>query len=149
MLGTKFDRCGNSGLELEYKVRMGTDATLVYSWEVVDPKEKDSVHIDFHGHTTPDPASGKTMDVATWKQAYGNSGQGGLTAPFDGIQGWQFSNSSDSDIVVRVKPDAWRATAQVCRHKLDCDYLSFVAGIDWMPAPVIAGHDDTSLAPSF
>jgi NADH-quinone oxidoreductase subunit C len=50
------------------------------------------------------------------------------------------------DVVVRVRPDAWRTTAQVCKDRLECDYLSFVAGIDWMPAPVIAeeGSGDTS-----
>ena len=50
------------------------------------------------------------------------------------------------DVVVRVKPDAWRRTAQVCKDKLGCDYLSFVAGIDWMPAPLVAdeGSGDTS-----
>ncbi len=50
------------------------------------------------------------------------------------------------DVVVRVRPDAWRATAQFCKERLECDYLSFVAGIDWMPAPVIAeeGSGDTS-----
>ena len=50
------------------------------------------------------------------------------------------------DVVVRVKPDAWRRTARVCREKCDCDYLSFVAGIDWMPTPAVAeeGSGDTS-----
>ncbi len=50
------------------------------------------------------------------------------------------------DVVVRVRPDAWRRAAQVCRDRLACDYLSYVAGIDWMPAPVIAeeGSGDTS-----
>jgi len=50
------------------------------------------------------------------------------------------------DVVVRVKPDAWRRTAQVCKDKLGCDYLSFIAGIDWMPAPLLAdeGSGDTS-----
>src|SRR5690349_24488802 len=38
-------------------------------------------------------------------------------------------------LVVRVRPDAWRRAATVARADLDCDYLSFVAGIDWMPAP--------------
>ena len=28
------------------------------------------------------------------------------------------------DVVVRVKPDAWRRTAQVCKERCDCDYLS-------------------------
>ena len=32
-------------------------------------------------------------------------------------------------------PDAWRRAAQVCKEQLGCDYLSFVAGIDWMPTP--------------
>ena len=50
------------------------------------------------------------------------------------------------DVVVRVRPDAWRTTAEVCKERLECDYLSFVSGIDWMPAPVIAeeGSGDTS-----
>jgi NADH-quinone oxidoreductase subunit C len=50
------------------------------------------------------------------------------------------------DFVVRVKPDAWRRTAEVCKTRCDCDYLSFVAGIDWMPAPAVVeeGSGDTS-----
>jgi NADH-quinone oxidoreductase subunit C len=50
------------------------------------------------------------------------------------------------DVCVRVKPDAWRRTAQLCKDKLGCDYLSFVAGIDWMPAPTLTeeGSGDTS-----
>jgi NADH-quinone oxidoreductase subunit C len=38
-------------------------------------------------------------------------------------------------LVVRVKPDAWRKAADVAKHALECDFLSFVAGIDWQPAP--------------
>jgi NADH-quinone oxidoreductase subunit C len=51
------------------------------------------------------------------------------------------------DLIVRVVPEAWRKAAEVARDKLDCDYLSFVAGIDWMPAPRAGGDDaggDTS-----
>ena len=29
----------------------------------------------------------------------------------------------------------WRHAAEVAKTRLDCDYLSFVAGLDWMPAP--------------
>jgi NADH-quinone oxidoreductase subunit C len=36
--------------------------------------------------------------------------------------------------VVRVRRDAWRRAAEVAKA-LDCDFLSFVAGIDWQPAP--------------
>jgi NADH-quinone oxidoreductase subunit C len=50
------------------------------------------------------------------------------------------------DVVVRVKPDAWRRTAEVCKTRCDCDYLSFVSGIDWMPTPAVVeeGSGDTS-----
>jgi NADH-quinone oxidoreductase subunit C len=37
--------------------------------------------------------------------------------------------------VVRVRRDSWRAAAEVAKTKLECDYLSFVSAIDWMPAP--------------
>jgi NADH-quinone oxidoreductase subunit C len=49
-------------------------------------------------------------------------------------------------LVVRVAPDAWRRAAEVARVDLECDFLSFVAGIDWMPAPSPAGDGggDTS-----
>jgi NADH-quinone oxidoreductase subunit C len=38
-------------------------------------------------------------------------------------------------LVVRVRPDSWRRAAEVSRDALDCDFLSFVSGIDWQPAP--------------
>ncbi|WP_430422603.1 hypothetical protein [Phenylobacterium sp.] len=87
--------------ELEYKVRMKKDATLIYSWEVIGTTEPRDVHFDQHGHTTPKP--GEPMAVSTWKQAFGLKQQGALTSPFDGIQGWQFSNSSEKPVVVRLR----------------------------------------------
>ncbi len=49
-------------------------------------------------------------------------------------------------LVVRVAPGAWRKAAQVARDKLACNYLSFVSGIDWKPAPRTGGdvEGDTS-----
>jgi len=48
--------------------------------------------------------------------------------------------------VVRVANESWRTAAEVLRGRLDCDFLSFVAGIDWMPAPKEGeeGGGDTS-----
>jgi hypothetical protein len=92
---------GNEGSELEYKVRMKKDATLIYEWTVTGAQRRDDFHYDFHGHTTPPP--GQQMTVATYRQAYGVHGQGALTAPFDGIQGWQFSNSSEKPVVVKIR----------------------------------------------
>jgi len=92
---------GAKGSELEYKVRMKKDATLLYEWEVLGAERNDDFHYDFHGHTTP--AKGEAMTVASYKQDYGLRAQGALTAPFDGIQGWQFSNSSEKPVIVRLK----------------------------------------------
>lgn len=87
--------------ELEYKVRMRKDATLTYSWDVTGTTEPRDFRFDQHGHTTPAP--GQPMTVSTYKQAFGLRQQGALTAPFDGIQGWQFSNSSEKPVVVRLR----------------------------------------------
>lgn len=87
--------------ELEYKVRMRKDATLIYAWEVVGATDARDFHFDQHGHTTPKP--GEAMAVTTWRQGFGLKQNGALTAPFDGIQGWQFSNSSERPVVVRLK----------------------------------------------
>ena len=87
--------------ELEYKVKMAKDATLIYAWEVVGAADARDFHFDQHGHTTPAP--GQPMQVATYRQAFGLRQQGALSAPFDGIQGWQFSNSAEVPVVVRLK----------------------------------------------
>ena len=39
------------------------------------------------------------------------------------------------DLVVRVAPSAWGDAAVVAQRDLACDYLSFIAGVDWEPAP--------------
>ena len=56
------------------------------------------------------------------------------------------SGATYGDVVVRVRPDAWRRSAQFCKDQLGCDYLSFVSAIDWMPAPALVdeGSGDTS-----
>jgi NADH-quinone oxidoreductase subunit C len=38
-------------------------------------------------------------------------------------------------LTVRVKPESWRAAAELAKGTLDCDFLSFVSAIDWQPAP--------------
>jgi hypothetical protein len=90
-----------TGFELEYKVHMQKDATLIYEWEAVGAKKKSDLYYDFHGHTTPTP--GSEMVVATYKQADSLKQQGSLTAPFDGIQGWFFSSGVEQPMVIRLK----------------------------------------------
>jgi hypothetical protein len=88
------------GDELEYKVHMQKDATLVYEWAVADIPNPEEFYTEFHGHTLTSPAE---MTVAYYKKAMGASANGALTAPFDGIHGWYFQNQSEKPVVVRVK----------------------------------------------
>jgi hypothetical protein len=92
---------GANESELEYKVRMKKDATLVYSWEVIGGSDPQDLYFDQHGHTTPAP--GQAMTVSTFKKGFGLTQRGALTAPFDGIQGWLFTNSSEKPVVVRLR----------------------------------------------
>jgi len=43
-------------------------------------------------------------------------------------------------LVVRVRPDMWRRAGEAARDKLECDYLSFLSGIDWAPASAFCGE---------
>ena len=79
------------GDELEYKVRMNKDGTLIYEWSVSDIPTPEEFYYDFHGHTLTNE---KEMTVATYKQATATSANGALTAPFDGVHGWFFQNQS-------------------------------------------------------
>jgi NADH-quinone oxidoreductase subunit C len=56
------------------------------------------------------------------------------------------ADAAHGDLIVRVRRDVWRNIATFAKNELDCDYLSFVAGIDWMPAPLLTeeGSGDTS-----
>jgi hypothetical protein len=92
---------GASGSELEYKVAMKKGATLVYAFEVEGAGSDDDLRYDFHGHTVP--RQGEAMTVVSWGDAYGNRAQGALTAPFDGIQGWQFANTGEMPVVVHLR----------------------------------------------
>ena len=60
---------------------------------------------------------------------------------------WSAPPTSTAMPVVRRAPRALARTRPRSPRAPDCDYLSFVAGIDWMPAPKVSGDDgggDTS-----
>lgn len=56
------------------------------------------------------------------------------------------SDENYGDLVVRVTKEGYAKASKICKEKLDCDYLSFIAGIDWMPMPSESEEDsgDTS-----
>lgn len=56
------------------------------------------------------------------------------------------SDLNYGDLVIRVTRDGYKKAAKIAHDELGCDYLSFVAGIDWMPMPMESeeGSGDTS-----
>jgi NADH-quinone oxidoreductase subunit C len=97
--------------------------------------------------TTDAAGATDTTDDADATPALSDAQQGAL-AKLEAELGDAFVGSAGAhgDLVVRVKRDAWLRAAQLAKNELECDYLSFVAGIDWMPAPVLTeeGSGDTS-----
>ena len=80
--------------ELEYKVRMQSGGTLVYSWKCPEP-----LYIDFHGESDKDP--GNAVSYTVTQEA--KEGHGSLIAPFAGIHGWFYQNQTDHVTVIHLK----------------------------------------------
>jgi hypothetical protein len=86
--------------ELEYKVHLRKGSTLIYSWEAPGVTNPDEFYSEFHGHTI---ARGRTMTVSEYRKAPGFRDNGALVAPFDGVHGWYFQNSTAHPVKVRVR----------------------------------------------
>ena len=81
--------------ELEYKVRMKADDTIVYSWSV----DKGVAYYDFHAESEPDSKDLRYKE----EQAGASSGHGSLVAPFNGIHGWYWLNLEEHPIVITLR----------------------------------------------
>ena len=93
---------GYSNSDLEYKVSMAKDATLIFDWEVIGADSPRAFHYEFHGHTR-EAKPGEGMTVAAYKSGFGLRQHGSLIAPFDGIQGWAFQNSGEKPVIIRLR----------------------------------------------
>ena len=47
----------------------------------------------------------------------------------------------DDDLWVRVRPEAWREAARVCRDVLGLTYFGFLSAVDWLPSPFGKSED--------
>lgn len=83
--------------DLEWKVRMRSGDTLVYSWSVDAPAEE--FYSDMHGESAPTPE----VKVVTYRKGSGIASNGAIVAPFDGIHGWYLQNQAERPVVVRLQ----------------------------------------------
>lgn len=88
---------GDETDDLEWKVRMRSGATLVYSWSVDAPAEE--FYSDMHGESAPAPE----VKVVTYRKGAGIASNGAIVAAFDGIHGWYLQNQAEKPVVVHLK----------------------------------------------
>lgn len=88
---------GEENDDLEWKVRMRSGGTLVYSWTAdATPAE---FYVDMHGESAPTP----DVKVVTYRKGADVASNGAIVAPFDGIHGWYLQNQSERPVVVHLK----------------------------------------------
>jgi len=86
--------------DLEYMLDMKQGHSVSYQWRSTDISNPELLLAEFHGHTVRD--SEEPGNVMFFKQGRGDTSDGYLVAPFDGVHGWYFSNETDSDISITL-----------------------------------------------
>src|SRR5262249_30084418 len=79
---------------VEYKYRLDKGEALLYSW-----KATKAVNYDFHAE--PDGAP-RGYAESYEKRGATAAASGTLTAPFSGIHGWYWENTSDTEAIVTL-----------------------------------------------
>ena len=80
---------------IEYKYRLDKGEALLYSWNATGP-------VSYELHAEPDGAPAGYAQSYEKKPA-SSGASGTLTAPFPGIHGWYWENTSDKEIVVTLR----------------------------------------------
>lgn len=79
---------------MEYKYRLDKGEALLYSWKATGP-------VNYEFHAEPDGAP--RGYAQTYEKADGTSDASGtLTAPFAGIHGWYWENTTDQEITLTL-----------------------------------------------
>ena len=83
----------------EYKYRLEKGEALLYSWAASAP-----VNTEFHA----EPDGGPRGYAQTYEKKDGMSGSSGtLTAPFSGIHGWYWENTTDQEATVTLSTSGY------------------------------------------
>ena len=80
---------------MEYKYRLDKGEALLYSWSATAP-------VNYELHAEPDGAPAGYAQSYEKKNAFMQA-SGTLTAPFPGIHGWYWENTSGNEVTVTLK----------------------------------------------
>jgi hypothetical protein len=78
---------------MEYKYRLDNGEALLYAWQT-------SVPVNFEFHAEPDGAP--RGYAQTYEKGQAREASGTLTAPFSGIHGWYWENTTDRPITMKL-----------------------------------------------
>ena len=78
---------------IEYKYRLEKGESLLYTW-------KTTVPVNYEAHAEPDGAP--RGYAQSYEKGQAASGTGTLTAPFSGIHGWYWENTTDQPITLTL-----------------------------------------------
>ncbi len=85
------------GRGLEVKTRLSKGETLIYGWKTTNAEKVDH---DFHG----EPVNAKENEFESFILEDGVSeSKGTLIAPFTGLHGWYWKNTSDAPVTVQLR----------------------------------------------
>jgi hypothetical protein len=79
---------------MEYKYRLDKGEALLYSWTA-------TATVNFEAHAEPDGAP--RGYAQTYEKGQGTRQSGTLTAPFSGIHGWFWENTTDQEMTVTLR----------------------------------------------
>ena len=87
--------------DLEYMLEMKQGYSVSYEWRSTDISNPELLLAEFHMVTRSEIL--KSLEMSCFfKQGRGETSNGYLVAPFDGVHGWYFSNETDSDINITL-----------------------------------------------
>ncbi len=92
------------GQFVEYKFRLKTGARMVFNWKATAP-----IDVDFH--TVPD---GKPISASeTFMRGKASSGNGTYRAPYPGLHGWYWLNSSKEFVTIVLNASGFFTEARM------------------------------------
>jgi hypothetical protein len=81
--------------QAEYKAVMSEGEFLTFTWDAAGA----SLEFDFHG----DPAAGPAGAFLSFHKGSAAGSGGSLKAPFTGVHGWYWKNTTDKNVVIKLR----------------------------------------------
>ena len=97
------------GQSFEFKYRLDKGGGMVYAW-----RANARLKYEFHGEP-----SDRALKVQSYEKSEGDYASGTLTAPFAGIHGWYWENTSNAPVTISITSAGFFTTAEEFRSTFD------------------------------